>query len=272
LSRPQEIEFAAPRLEVSEASQEITLAINRVNGSLGEITIQLSRTGGTSTPGSDFEERFGPVVLASGAITTSVVIPIAQDVRLEAPETIELALSAPTGAVLGRNGTTTVTIEDGGPPLIAPKNGARVAATEVVLRWRALQAPDDGGVTYQVSYCTDRTFADCSPVALARAATAGSLPSAIALIGIVIGSWTLRRTHGTKLALVVTLALGLSSCGSDSDGRSSGEMSYRVTGLEPGYRYYWKVTATADSLVADSDVWMVQTVADLASAGAPPAP
>src|SRR5207253_1237467 len=65
--------------------------------------------GGTASPGLDYGATNGLLAFADGELVKTFSVPIFDDTLVEGPETILLALSNPTGAVLGQ-GTGTLTI------------------------------------------------------------------------------------------------------------------------------------------------------------------
>ncbi|MFN6133536.1 MAG: Calx-beta domain-containing protein, partial [Synechococcaceae cyanobacterium] len=115
------VEFSAATyaiLENGRALQAVTLT--RINGSEGEINVQIDLTDGTATAGSevsDYDNSPIMVSLADGETSKIVEIPIFNDFTLEDDETIDLSLSNPAGGVaLGARQNATLTIIDNDSP------------------------------------------------------------------------------------------------------------------------------------------------------------
>ncbi|NEQ96490.1 MAG: hypothetical protein F6K30_07175 [Cyanothece sp. SIO2G6] len=110
---PGAIAFSSSTYSVNEdgtTTQAITLI--RTGGSTGEVSVTLTPTDGTATAGADYDATPITVTFAEGVTSQTVLIPITDDAELEDPETVNLALSAPTnGATLGSQDTAMLTID-----------------------------------------------------------------------------------------------------------------------------------------------------------------
>ncbi len=112
---PGSLQFAQATYSVNEGAGTASIAVTRVNGSTGAVSVQCSTTGGTATAGADYTAVTGQVLnWASGDTAPKFcTIPVLQDTLVEGPETVNLALSSPTGgATLGTPSTATLTIQD----------------------------------------------------------------------------------------------------------------------------------------------------------------
>ena len=96
------------------------LVVERSGATTTTVTVQYSVTGGTATLGSDFNVVSGNVTLTSGPgtltfergeLTKTINVIALPDTAIESDETVNLALTNPTGgAVLGSRATSVVTI------------------------------------------------------------------------------------------------------------------------------------------------------------------
>lgn len=87
--------------------------LERVGGSVGQVSVRLTTSDGTATAGSDYEATDIAVVFGSGIIIRQVFIPFIDDTIDEPNETIILTLSNSTGgATLGTRTTNVMTIGD----------------------------------------------------------------------------------------------------------------------------------------------------------------
>lgn len=76
-----------------------------------EVTISYAATGGTATPGRDYILAPDVLTFAPGETTKQIVVPILADTSPEPDETIEIALTDATGALVGASSQVTVTID-----------------------------------------------------------------------------------------------------------------------------------------------------------------
>jgi uncharacterized delta-60 repeat protein len=108
---PGVMSFATASLLVSEAAGQAMIAVRRVSGHTGVVTIDYASRNGTALAGEDYVPVQGTLIFAEGETSKSFVLPIIDDNRVEPDETVILVLSNPTGgALLGVPGTNIVTI------------------------------------------------------------------------------------------------------------------------------------------------------------------
>ena len=106
----------------AEAAEGATLAftVTLTPAASGEVTVDWATADGTATAGSDYTAASGTLTFAAGETEKSVEVAATADDAEEAPETLTLTLSNPTGARLG-DGEATGTVSDPGP---APLTGS----------------------------------------------------------------------------------------------------------------------------------------------------
>jgi hypothetical protein len=111
------VEFSTATYRASEAAKSVIVTVKRAGDRTGAATVQYAVTGGTATRdtggGGDY------TIVAPGTLTflprqslQKIPITLNRDTVSEESESIELALSAPTGAGLGTPAETVVTIRD----------------------------------------------------------------------------------------------------------------------------------------------------------------
>ncbi len=84
---------------------------------VGTATVDFATSSGTASSGTDYTDINGTLTFADGEYEKTFVVPINDDLTSENDETINLALSNPTGgAVLGNNSNAVLTIEDNNEP------------------------------------------------------------------------------------------------------------------------------------------------------------
>ena len=109
------IEFSSATFSAGEGAGMGTVTLTRPNVPIAS-SVQVNITGGTATGGgTDFDDASFPLTVnfAAGDTMQTVPIPaIADDALFEGNETIDLSLTAPSGATLGAQNTATFTIND----------------------------------------------------------------------------------------------------------------------------------------------------------------
>lgn len=112
------IQWQKASATVGESAGNAVLMVTRTVSTPGKklasgVTVNVARTSGTATLGSDFTAPASSLTFAAGQATQTVTVPIVADQRDEDAETVVFALSNPQGgAVLGPLATFTLTITD----------------------------------------------------------------------------------------------------------------------------------------------------------------
>ena len=92
------LEFDEASFQVMESQAMATIRVERSNGESGAVTVAYQATAGSASAGSDFEPVTGILSWAAGDETAKTfTVPIHADTAAEGTETINLALSDPTG-------------------------------------------------------------------------------------------------------------------------------------------------------------------------------
>ena len=105
--------FDAPAYSVPEANTVATLGVNRLGGTNGAVQVSYATVaGGTAADGVDFSNVSGTLSWASGESGPKYfTVPILLDNQVDPDETVQLALSNPTGnAALGPQSAAVLTI------------------------------------------------------------------------------------------------------------------------------------------------------------------
>jgi hypothetical protein len=162
------IRFAGATASVGEGAGSAAITLQRTGGTSGAVSVTCATTaGGTAAAGSDYTTTSATVSWANGdGANKTCSIPILEDTTDEPDETVNLALSNPTGgAVLTSPSTAVLTITDNDPqPAISITN---TSVTE----------GNTGTVTASFSVTLDRASTNQITVAWASGggtATAGS--------------------------------------------------------------------------------------------------
>ncbi len=132
---PGALQFSSPTYSQMENSAMATITVDRTVGSANTVTVDYasvaggSATGGAScTVGVDYINASGTLTFLNGETAKSFDVVLCDDMTFEGDETVNLALSNPTGgATLGSQTTAVLTIEEDDPPSMG--GPVRVIAT-----------------------------------------------------------------------------------------------------------------------------------------------
>ncbi len=110
----QEIDFSVTGVSISEGAGlvNVILRLNALNMSDSTTVNYTVSSASTAVEGSDFTLAAGIAQIDAGQLTTSIQVPLIDDLSDENPETIILDLSAPVNAALGLNAQFTITLND----------------------------------------------------------------------------------------------------------------------------------------------------------------
>ena len=112
---PPSVEFAASSYSVSESKTTVEIEVKRTPAPMDtqKVVVEYAVTGGSAEMAKDFTVTGSSVVFGPGDQTKTITLGIANDSEVELDETVVVELSAgPSGAVLGSQKTTTLTILD----------------------------------------------------------------------------------------------------------------------------------------------------------------
>jgi len=109
-----ELSFASTNFSINENGTAIApIVITRSGGTSGAVTVRVTPTNGSAIAPADYNNTPITISFASGESNKTVIVPIVNDSETEGNETVNLALSNPTGgAAVGSQATATVTIVD----------------------------------------------------------------------------------------------------------------------------------------------------------------
>jgi hypothetical protein len=107
--------FSATTYTVREGAASATITVELTGVTATPVTVDFATSDGTAIDGFDYSARSGTLTFPPGGTPTSVrtrmfTVPIRPDTIAEEPETVNLTLSAPSGAALAA-GRSTATLE-----------------------------------------------------------------------------------------------------------------------------------------------------------------
>ncbi|MCB1866915.1 MAG: hypothetical protein KDG50_15970 [Chromatiales bacterium] len=115
---PGVLQFSSPTYVVSEAGVSALITVTRTGGSAGSVSVGYQTADGSATAGADYSGVAGVLFWGPGNTASKTFnVPVTNDADAEGDETVNLALSAPTGgAAIGPNGAAILTIQDNDVP------------------------------------------------------------------------------------------------------------------------------------------------------------
>ena len=119
---PGAVQLSAPTYSAGEAAGSAILTVTRQPGSCGAVGVSYATSNGTATAGLDYQAATGTLSWAlTDVAPKTFAVTLLNDTADEPNETVNVALSAPTGgATLGSPATATLTIvDDDAPPTLA---------------------------------------------------------------------------------------------------------------------------------------------------------
>jgi hypothetical protein len=111
--QPGTLQLSSASYSVGENQGVATITVTRTGGSDGAVAVNYAASNGTATAGNDYTAASGTLTFADGETSKTFTVPIIDDSTVEANETVNLALSDPTGgATLGSLVLAKLTIVD----------------------------------------------------------------------------------------------------------------------------------------------------------------
>lgn len=153
------LRFAEPwEWEVAEGGGAVTLAVERIQGTAGEVSVDYAAYGGTATAASDFSPVSGTLVFPAGTDRQEIAIPVLQDTDNEVPqETFTVLLFNPQGGadlVTPQQATVRIADDDGiGEAGFAQTHyaAAENAGTAEIAVWRRYGSAGAGSVEWSTA-------------------------------------------------------------------------------------------------------------------------
>ena len=183
---------------MAENGGSATITVTRTGGSAGAVGVTLTTSNGTATAPADYTAVTQTVSFAAGDTANKTVnIPIVDDALVEGNETVNVALSAPTGgATLGTPSTAVLTITDNdvAPPgtlqlSAATYSVAENGGTATITVTRTGGSAGAVGVTLATSNGTATAPADYTAVTQTVNFAAGDTANKTVTIPIVTTRW-----------------------------------------------------------------------------------
>ena len=110
-SNPGSFSFSAASYSGAENGGNVTITVTRTANTNVAASVNYATSNGTATSGSDYTAASGTLSFAAGETSKTFVVAMINDTQVEAPETVNLTLSTPTGgATLGTPSTAVLTI------------------------------------------------------------------------------------------------------------------------------------------------------------------
>lgn len=115
---PGTLQLSSATYSIGEGGVELTVTVERVDGSEGTVGVSYATSNGTATAGSDYTSTSGTLSFIGGDTSETFTVPITDDPDDESSETFTITISSATGgASLGSPTSATATISDNDDPL-----------------------------------------------------------------------------------------------------------------------------------------------------------
>ena len=112
------LQLSASFYEVTEDAGELTVTVNRIDGTSDVVTVDYTTSDGTGLAGVDYAATSGTLIFGDGITSESFVVSVIDDSAVEAVKTFTVALSNPTGGAVLRDPTSAIVsiISNDAPP------------------------------------------------------------------------------------------------------------------------------------------------------------
>ena len=111
------VRFTQASYEENEDTGNVTIEVERVNGTAGTLTVQYSTVDGSATQPDDYTAASGTITFAPGQLSESFTVSVNDDAKDEENETFVVALSnASAGATIETPSSAALTIVDNDLP------------------------------------------------------------------------------------------------------------------------------------------------------------
>jgi uncharacterized repeat protein (TIGR01451 family) len=118
---PGTVVFAAPGAVVNETDGQVTVSVERLNGTNGPIAVSFATSSGTGVAGTDFTATSGSLFFNDSEILKTITVPILDAKKVGGTSTFVITLSNPSGgASVGAPSSMTITINDNDQQVIVP--------------------------------------------------------------------------------------------------------------------------------------------------------
>lgn len=110
---PGNLQFSAIDYSVNEDVGNVTITVTRTGGSSGSASVSYATSNGTAVQPGDYTSASGTLNWSDGdAADKTFTVAIINDLTVESSETVNLTLSGASGATMGTPSTATITITD----------------------------------------------------------------------------------------------------------------------------------------------------------------
>ncbi|MFO1462440.1 MAG: Calx-beta domain-containing protein [bacterium] len=109
---PGIVKFSSATYNVNESGPTVTIQVDRVGGSGGDISVDYKTVGDSATEGVDYDQATGTLNFANGETSKTFTVNITDDPDFESDEVFKVQLSNPVQAGLGSPAEADVTIKD----------------------------------------------------------------------------------------------------------------------------------------------------------------
>ncbi len=147
-------QFSSAGYTVTEELGALAITVIRNGDVSGPASVDYSTADGTATQKSDFEYAVGRLNFAPGETSKPIILLFNEDMYLDAAENFQVVLSNPSGAILGQQSTTSLTITDDTPE--SQTNPIDDARSFVYMQYHDFlnREPDANGLAFWINEIT----------------------------------------------------------------------------------------------------------------------
>lgn len=226
------LQFSAATYSVNENGTTATITVTATPAPAAPISVNFATSNGTAAAGADYTTASGTLNFGAGVASQTFPVPITDDGTVEGDETVNLALSNPTGgATLGTPSTAVLTITNNDSAVVtvnAPSVAEGTAGTTPLPFAISLSAPVQGAVSVSfasadgnnVDPTLNATLADNDYQAASGTVTFPSDTTSAQTANVsVVGDTDVEPNQGLRLVLSnLVLPAGVSSVTLGGDG------------------------------------------------------
>ncbi len=107
------LQFGAAAFAVAERTGTLTVTVERVSGTKGQVTVAYATKNGTGEAGTHYQSTNGTLTFADGETQKTFAVTVVDNSEAKGNKTFTMTLSQPTGgAVLGQYSSATATVID----------------------------------------------------------------------------------------------------------------------------------------------------------------
>jgi subtilisin-like proprotein convertase family protein len=153
IDTPGGLQFSSATYSGNEAAGAAMITVKRVGGHTGAVSVQYATSNGTATAPADYNTTSGTLNWSAGDINPKTLnVAIVDDLLIEGPETINLALSGATGGAVAGSPALLTIVDNEGPVSFAFSSASYQVDENGGTATIAVQRSGDSTNAFDVTY------------------------------------------------------------------------------------------------------------------------